>query len=201
MKRNNSDKINAGLKTSIVSEGESEKAFVNFLKNKLYKSRRPICKEHSQLISGSLKLDNIKINKTDCCKTFYLIDKDDFEELVIEKLKNKINNQGDVLILSIPQMEVCLLAIFEKQHDFKIDKKTLEGKITKHINKENIYDNKYEHNLEILEKIMKYLKKIIEDESIEYNLEQFENNLIHYKDNKLLHTNIIEYINHLKKED
>ena len=37
MKRNNSNKINIGLKTSIVSEGKSEKAFVNFLKNKLYK--------------------------------------------------------------------------------------------------------------------------------------------------------------------
>ena len=32
MKRNNSNKINIGLKTSIVSEGKSEKAFVNFLK-------------------------------------------------------------------------------------------------------------------------------------------------------------------------
>lgn len=200
MKRNNSNKINIGLKTSIVSEGKSEKAFVNFLKNKLYKSRQPVCNEHSQLISGSLKLDNVKINKINCCKTFYFIDKDNFEELAIKKLKNKINNEEDVLILSIPQMEVCLLAIFEKHSDTDMDKKMLENKLTKHINQNKIFDEKYEHNLQSLEKIMKHLKKIVEDENNEYNLEKFEENLDHYESNELLHTNIIEYIRHLKKE-
>ena len=65
---------------------------------------------------------------------------------MIKKIKNKINNEGDVLILSIPQMEVCLLAIFRKHSDTDMDKKMLENKLTKHINQNKIFDEKYEHN-------------------------------------------------------
>jgi hypothetical protein len=91
------------------------------------------------------------------------------------------------------------LAIFEKHCDTDIDKKMLEKKLTKHINENKIYKDKYEHKTEIVEKIMLYLKEIINNEKHEYSIEKFEENLNHYFLNKQLHTNLIEYINHLKK--
>jgi hypothetical protein len=95
-------------------------------------------------------------------------------------------------------MELCLLAIFEKHHDYKLDKKTLEQKLTKHINNNNIYKDKYDHKPEILQKILLHLKEIVKDDKNDYTLLQFEENLQHYNSNKYLHTNLIEYINHLK---
>jgi hypothetical protein len=75
MKKNNEKDFI--FKTSIVCEGEMDRSFVVFLKVKLYKSKQPVCKTHSEVIGGTMKLDNVKVNKSKCCKTFYFFDKDE----------------------------------------------------------------------------------------------------------------------------
>ena len=195
MKKNNEkDPV---FKTSIVCEGEMDRSFIFFLKVNLYKSKQPVCKTHSEIINGTMKLDNVKVNKNKCCKTFYFFDKDEWENSSIKRIKDKIEEQGDTLILSNPQIELCLLAIFEKHCDTQLDKEKLEKKITNHINKNNIYSSKYLHNLVVLEKILLHLINIINDEKNDYTLEKFEENLNHYNSHEKLYTNLIEYINHL----
>ena len=175
-----------------------EREFLNFLKTTLYKFRNPVCRTHSQTIDGTINLGNIKTQNLDCCKVFYFYDQDEIKEEVLSKLKNKIEKQGDVVIFAKPQLELCLLAIFEKHHDVKLDKNTLEKKLTNHLIKNKIHNDKYKHEPHTLEKILLYLKNIVDDEKQDYTLEKFEENLEHYNSNNHLYTNLIEYINYLK---
>jgi hypothetical protein len=66
------------------------------LKTNLYQTRQPVCKEHSQVIYGTINLANIKKKiERDCCRAFYFFDKDEIREGMLQKLKDKIKEQGD----------------------------------------------------------------------------------------------------------
>ncbi len=90
MKKNNQkDPV---FKTSIVCEGEMDRSLIIFLKVKLYKSKQPVCKTHSEVIGGTIKLDNVKVNKNKIYSSKYIHTLVVLEKILLH-LKNIIDDE------------------------------------------------------------------------------------------------------------
>ncbi len=109
MKRNSADR----LTISLIAEGTIDKEFVIFLKTRIYKAKKiGICNNHSQLIKGTLTPKQIQ-SYNNCCETYVIYDKDEMTEEQIKNIKKSCCAEGCNEILTIPCLELILLAMFQ----------------------------------------------------------------------------------------
>ena len=110
------------------------------------------------------------------------------DSLKIQEYK-KLSNNNSLIIISIPNIEIVLLSIFERIES-ELNKANVEKKLKLHFEK-SVSKQEYEHSPEITQKIMDYLFK--NKSKIFLN---WKNNLI--KLNELGLSNFIELINYLE---
>lgn len=131
----------------------------------------------------------IKFKNSKCpCKKIVIMDQDEISNEKIQEYK-KLSNNNSLIIISIPNIEIVLLSIFENIA-IKLDKRKVEEKLNKHL-KDKSKNFEYIHSPDSINKILDYL---IENK---YDcFKTWKENL--NKLNELGLSNFIELINYLE---
>ena len=114
-------------------EGESEKIVLKQLKTAIIENRKiSLCKEcnnkFSNICKGTISDKKITefINSKCPCKKIVIMDQDEIPDKKIKEYK-KLSNNDLLIIISIPNIEIVLLSIFENigttLHKHEIEKK------------------------------------------------------------------------------
>ena len=187
---------NKNYKYSYMVEVECEKKFLFKLKTEIIENRKiSLCKEcnneFSNICNGTIsdkKIINFKNSKCPC-KKIVIMDQDKIPDKKIKEYK-KFSNNNLLIIISIPNIEIVLLSIFENIAT-KLDKRRVEEKLNKHL-KDKSKNFDYEHSPDSINKILDYL---IENK---YDcFKTWKENL--NKLNELELSNFIELINFLEQ--
>lgn len=176
-------------KYSYIVEGESEEIVLKQLKTTIIENRK-ISPCISNICKGTISDKKITefINSKCPCKKIVIMDQDEIPDKKIKKYK-KLSNNNSLIIISIPNIEIVLLSIFQCIES-ELHKADVEKKLKLHFEK-SVSKQEYKHTPETIQKIMDYLfnnkSKIFSN---------WKNNLI--KLNELGLSNFIELINYLE---
>lgn len=183
-------------KCSYMIEGESEKIVLDKLKTEIIENRKiSLCKEcnnkFSNICNGTISDKKIiEFKNSKCpCKKILIMDQDEIPDKKIKEYK-KFSNNDLLIIISIPNIEIVLLSIFENITT-KLDKHKIDKKLKQYF-QIKFGNFKYKHGPKSVDKILNYL---IENKSKSFKF--WKENL--NKLNELGLSNFIELINFLEQ--